>query len=100
MSQTYEDLVAEIQKLKQEKTELKQENTELKIKVENQQLHINMLNRYIFGSKSESIKKEENIVKGEQCSIFGVPEDEEVKEEIEKATETITVHRKKNTKKK
>ena len=92
MSQTSEDLVAEIQKLKQE-------NTELKIKVENQQLQINMLNRYIFGSKSESIKKEENIVKGEQCSIFGVPEDEEVKEEIEKATETITVHRKKNTKK-
>ena len=92
MGQTYEDLVAENQKLKQE-------NTELRIKVENQQLHINMLNRYIFGSKSESIKKEENIVKGEQCSIFGVPEDEEVKEEIEKATETITVHRKKNTKK-
>ena len=89
---TYEDLVAEIKKLKQE-------NTELKIKVENQQLHINVLNRYIFGSKSESIKKEENIVNGEQCSIFGVPEDEEVKEEIEKATETITVHRKKNNKK-
>ena len=46
MSQmTYEDLVAENKKLQQE-------NTELKIKVENQQLHINALNRYIFGSKT------------------------------------------------
>ena len=100
MSQkTYEDLVAEIQKLKQEKTELKQENTKLKIKVENQQLRINMLNRYIFGSKSESIKKEENIVKGEQCSIFGVPEDEKIQEEIKQETEEITVYRKKKNKK-
>ena len=93
MSQmTYEDLVAENKKLQQE-------NTELKIKVENQQLHINALNRYIFGSKRESTPKEENIVDGTQCSIFGELEDEEVKEKVEEKTEEIVVHRKKNTKK-
>ncbi len=89
---TYEELVLENQKLKQE-------NTELKIKVENQELHINALNRYIFGSRRESTPKEENLVEGEQCSIFGIPEDEEIKEQIEEKTEEIIVHRKKNTKK-
>ena len=93
MSQkTYENLVAENQKLKQE-------ITELKIKVENQQLHINTLNRYIFGSKRESTPKEENIVEGKQCSIFGEIEDEELKKQVEEKTEEIIVHRKKNAKK-
>ena len=89
---TYEDLVAENQKLKQE-------NTELKIKVENQQLHINTLNRYIFGSKRENTAKEENIVEGTQCSIFGEIKDEELKKQIEEKTEEIVVHRKKKAKK-
>lgn len=93
MSQmTYEELVLEYQKLKNE-------NTELKIKIENQQLHINALNRYIFGSKRESTPKEENIVEGIQCSIFGEPEDEEIKEKVEEKIEEIVVHRKKNSKK-
>ena len=93
MSQkTYENLVAENQKLKQE-------IMELKIKVENQQLHINTLNRYIFGSKKESTPKEENIVEGKQCSIFGEIEDEELKKQVEEKTEEIIVHRKKNAKK-
>ena len=39
---TYEDLVIE-------NTELKNENTKLKIRVENQEMQINALNRYIFG---------------------------------------------------
>ena len=89
---TYEELVAENQKLHAE-------NTELKIKVENQQLHINALNRYIFGSKRESTPKEENIVEGTQCSIFGEIENNEIKEQVEEKTEEIIVHRKKNTKK-
>ena len=89
---TYEDLVAENQRLKQE-------NTELKIKVENQQLHINTLNRYIFGSKRENTAKEENIVEGTQCSIFGEIKDEELKKQIEEKTEEIVVHRKKKAKK-
>jgi transposase/IS1 family transposase len=93
MSQkTYEELIAENNKLKEE-------NTKLKIKVENQQLHINTLNRYIFGSKRETTPKEENIVEGTQCSIFGVPEDEEVKKQVENKTEEITVYRKKKNKK-
>lgn len=93
MSQkTYEDLVIE-------NTELKNENTKLKIRVENQEMQINALNRYIFGSKRERMPKEENIVEGTQCSIFGMPENEEIKEQIEEKTEEITVHKKKNIKK-
>ena len=93
MSQkTYEDLVIE-------NTELKNENTKLKIRVENQEMQINALNRYIFGSKRETMPKEENIVEGTQCSIFGMPENEEIKEQIEEKTEEITVHKKKNIKK-
>ena len=93
MSQkTYEELVAENEKLSIE-------NKKLKIQVENQQLHINALNRYIFGSKRESTPKEENIVEGTQCSFFGDVQDEKVKEEVEEKTEEIIVHKKKNSKK-
>lgn len=97
---SYEELMMEYQKSQQEITTLKSENSVLKAKVENQQLQINVLNRYLFGSKRESTQtKEENIVEGTQCSIFGVPEDEEVKKQIEEKTEEITVYRKKkNTK--
>ena len=89
---TYEELFEENKKLKQE-------NAELKIKVENQELHINALNRYIFGSKRESTPKEENIVEGTQCSLFGEIKDEELKQQIEENTEEITVYRKKKNKK-
>lgn len=57
------------------------------------------MQRYLFGAKSESLKKEENIIEGEQCSIFGIPEDEKVQKEIAQATETIKYHRKKNSRK-
>lgn len=96
---TYEELVAENEKLRNEVTEKNIEITNLKIKVENQELHINALNRYIFGSKRESTKKEENIVKGKQCSIFGDSNNEELKEQIQEKTEEIIVHKKKKTKK-
>lgn len=100
MSQkTYEELVAENQNLKNKNVELKNEITQLKIQVDNQQLHINALNKYIFGSKREATPKEENIVEGTQCSIFGVPEDEELKEQVETKTEEITVYRRKKNKK-
>ncbi len=93
MSQkTYEELIAENQKLKQEVNKLQ-------IKVENQQLHINMLNRYLFGSKREKTEKEENIVEGTQCSIFGEVKDEEIQKQVEEKAEEIIVHRKKNAKK-
>lgn len=96
---TYEELVAENQKLKNEVKEKNIEITNLKIKVENQELHINALNRYIFGSKKESTPKEENIVEGTQCSIFGEPDNKELKEQVEEKTEEIIVHRKKKAKK-
>lgn len=96
---TYEELMEENKKLKQEVTEKNIEITNLKIKVENQELHINTLNRYIFGSKRETTKKEENIVEGKQCSIFGEPNNEELKEQIEEKTKEIIVHKKKKTKK-
>lgn len=96
---TYEELVIENQKLKNEVKEKNIEITNLKIKVENQELHINALNRYIFGSKKESTPKEENIVEGTQCSIFGEPDNKELKEQIEEKTEELIVHRKKKAKK-
>ena len=89
---TYEELL-------EENIKLKQENTELKIKVENQELHINLLNKYVFGAKREATPKEENIVEGTQCSMFGVPENEEIKNQVEEKTEEIIVHRKKKNKK-
>ncbi len=104
---SFEELMMKYQKtqqenisLKNENSSLKQENTNLKAKVENQQLQINVLNRYVFGSKREATpKQEENIVEGTQFSIFGVPEDEEVQKQIEEKTKEITVYRKKkNTK--
>ena len=100
MSQkTYEELVEQNRKLEQEITEKNAEINKLQIKIENQQLHINTLNRYIFGSKRESTPKEENIVEGTQCSIFGEIEDEELKKQVEEKTEEIIVHRKKKAKK-
>lgn len=99
LMQKYEKAQSENNNLKNEINDLKRENTNLKIKVENQELQINWFNKYVFGSKRETTPKEENIVEGTQCSIFGVPEDEEVKEQIEEKIEEITVHRKKNTKK-
>ena len=92
MSQkTYEELQNENVKLKQIVTEKDNE-------IENLKLHINLLNKYVFGSKRETTPKEENIVEGTQCSIFGEVQDEEIKEQVEEKTEEIIVHKKKNTK--
>ena len=96
----FQDLIEENIKLK---NEIKEKNTEIKqkdIEIENLKLHINQLNRYIFGSKKESTPKEENIVEGTQCSIFGEIQDEEIKEQVEEKTEEIIAYKKKNAKKK
>lgn len=95
---TYEELVAENAKLKNEVKEKNIEITNLKTTVENQELQINTLKRYIFGSKRESTPKDENIVEGTQCSIFGEPENQELKQQVKEKTEEIIVHRKKKTK--
>lgn len=94
MSQkSYEELLIENKKLQQQ-------NKQKDIQIENLKLHINTLNRYIFGSKREATpKQEENLVEGTQCSIFGVPEDEQIQKLVKEKTEEITVYRKKkNTK--
>ena len=110
---TYEELVLEntkllenikiiTQEINNKNIEIDNKNTEitdLKNTIENDKLLINQLQRYLFGSKSESLKKEENIVNGEQCSFFGIPEDEDMKKEIEEAIKTITYNRKKKNKK-
>lgn len=103
---TYEELLKERNNLKeivkQKEKEIDNKNKEinkLKEKVENQQLHINTLNKIVFGPRSEKIKKEENLVEGSQCSLFGEIQDAEIKKEVEEKTEEIIVHRKKNSKK-
>ena len=96
----FQDLIEENIKLK---NEIKEKNTEIKqkdIEIENLKLHINQLNRYIFGSKKESTPKEENIVEGTQCSIFGEIQNKEIKEQVEEKTEEIIAYKKKNAKKK
>ena len=89
---SYDELMAEYQKLKKE-------NNNLKIKVENQELQINTLKRYVFGSKREYTPKEENLVEGVQISLFGESDDKELNQQIENEIEKITVHKKKNSKK-
>ena len=97
---TYQELIDENEKIQNENKQLKQVVTERDIEIENLKLHINTLNRYIFGSKRESTpKQEENLVEGTQCSIFGEVKDEQIREQVEENTEKITVHRKKNNRK-
>ena len=89
---TYEELVKELQ---EKNNEIEKRDNE----IENLKLHINALNRIIFGSKRESTPKEENTIEGIQTSIFGEIEDSKLKEQVENKTEEIIVHRKKNAKK-
>lgn len=72
------------------------ENKKLKAEIENKNLIIQQLQKYIFGSKREKLpQKEENIVEGVQTSMFISDETEEVQKEIEKETEKNTYYRKK-----
>lgn len=79
--------------------ELVTENKKQAIEIENLKLHINTLNRIIFGSKRESTPKEENVIEGIQTSIFGEIEDSKLEKQVEEKTEEIIVHKKKNSKK-
>ena len=86
---TYEELVAENQKLS--------------IELANAKLELLTLRRIVFGSKREKtpINKEE-LVKAEQCSLFETEKeaDEHLEKQEQEKIEEITVHRKKNNKKK
>lgn len=87
------DLTNKNLQLQEENTSLKNTIDTLNAAILNKDNEIAMLRRYLFGKKRESVKKEDNIVGGVQCSMFDTPE--EVKEEVEKATEEIIVYRKK-----
>lgn len=86
------------QEIIDENNKLKDKIEKLEAKILNQELQLNWFNRYFFGAKRETVKKDdENIVDGVQCSVFGTPED--IQEEVKKQTEEITVYRKKKNKK-
>ena len=97
----YEELLKKYNEVQAKYEKTKKENSSLKIKVENLQLQINTLNRYLFGPKRENVKKDEIIVNGEQMSIFEERAEEkvEISKEVGKAVEELTVYRKKNNRK-
>ena len=80
--------------------ELMKKYQDSQIEIENLKLELQNLKRMIFGSKSESIKKPEKIIEGEQSSLFSdkIQTEEEIVEQVEKNIEEITVYRKKKAK--
>ena len=81
--------------------ELQKAYNQLKIQYENQQLELNNLRRIVFGTRREytpSQEQEEQM----QCSLFKDEKcmDEEVEKEIKENINEITVHKKKDSKKK
>lgn len=105
MKKTYEEILSEnmllIKKLEDKNIELASKDSEinnLKATIENKDLQLNALKRYLFGSKRESTPVNEEIVNGVQCSFLGEPEEPEIKEQIAKNDEEIIVHKKKNSK--
>lgn len=95
----YNQTQEQYQQVQNENQKLIEENNKLKLKIENQALQLNVLNKYVFGTKKETTPKEENLVEGVQISLFGEPDDKELNQQIEEETEKITVHKKKNSKK-
>ena len=92
---SYDELMFEYQKMKFANENLMQV-------VQNQQLEINALKRMIFGQKREYTPKKEQLENVTQCSLFDDNEnvEKEIKNQIQEKTEEITVHRKKDSKKK
>ena len=71
--------------LEQENKELRAENVGLKAELEELKLQIASFQKMVFGPKSEKTATKENLVEGEQSSLF----DEEFKELSEKLQEEI-----------
>ena len=88
---SYQELMEKYQKLQLENENLKLENQNLK--------------KVIFGVRREYTTKPENIANGTQSSLFEGKEheevltDEELVEQIKEDVEEITIHKKKNTRK-
>ena len=92
---SYEELMSEYQKMKSENADL------LKI-IANQQLELNTLKKVIFGQKREYTPKKEQLENVTQCSLFNDDQnvEKEIKEQVQEKTEEITVHKRKDSKKK
>lgn len=89
-----EELISEYKNLQFQKEELQ-------IKYDNVVLELNALKRIVFGSKREKTPVKESI-DVDQCSLFDDEKDieENVQEQISEQVEEVTIHRKKNSKKK
>ena len=92
---SYEELMSEYQKMKSENADL------LKI-IANHQLELNTLKKVIFGQKREYTPKKEQLENVTQCSLFNDDQnvEKEIKEQVQEKTEEITVHKRKDSKKK
>ena len=92
---SYDELMSEYKKMKFENENL------VKI-IENQQLELNTLKRVIFGQRREYTPQKEQLENVTQCSLFDDDEnvEKEIKDQVQKETEEITVNKKKDAKKK
>ena len=95
------ELINEYKSLKAENNNLQFQNKELQIKYNNATLEINALRRMVFGSKQEKTPSKETI-DSDQISLFDNEEEieKDVQEQIEEQVEEITIHKRKNAKKK
>ena len=97
---SYDELMKKYLEIQDQYEQSEMKNQELKIKNENLTLELNTYRKMIFGSKRESLPKEEHIE--EQCSLFDDPKDIEknVEDQLKENIEKITISRKKKNKNK
>lgn len=92
-----------INALEMENKELKAENVGLKEELEELKLQVASFQKMIFGPRNEKTSKKENLVEGEQSSLFDEEFkelSEKIQEQINKDIEEVTVGDKQNKKKK
>ena len=98
MEKSYEELQQNLKCKIDENENLIIENKNLKAEIENKDLLIQQLRRYLFGSKKETLpQKEENIVEGVQTTIFVEDETEEVKKKLKKRLKKLHIIVKRET---
>ena len=92
---SYDELMKKYLEIQDQYEQSEMKNQELKIKNENLTLELNTYRKMIFGSKRESLPKEEHIE--DQCSLFDDPKDIEknVEDQLKENIEKITISRKK-----
>ena len=120
---SYDELMSEYKKMQAENIEMQEKNKKMQAEniemqaenkkirleneslgriIENQQLELNTLKKVIFGQKREYTPKKEQLENVTQCSLFDDNEnvEKEIKEQVQEKTEEITVHKRKDSKKK